>query len=1228
MSYVFNIFTGTLDIIGGTTSWLAPVTNFAALPGSGNNSGDVRIALDTGIAWEWNGSSWQLLNIVQAAAVGSSPNVNGISINTTNNTITLQPADATHPGVVTTGTQTIAGQKTFSTGITTGSIDNAGTLALGTGTATSINIGNAGATVNIQGTVITETTSTLNVTNPVFTVNSGAGAGSASNSGMQVNENNIITGYVETSADRNSWILKAPNTAGVATVTPGAGGITLNQSSHNPVTIGTANGLSLSTQALSLAAANTSTTGALSSTDWNTFNNKQNALTFGNLTDAGTDGITVTGGTGSVIGSGTSISQHVADSTHNGYLSSTDWTTFNNKQSTVSFTTPAAATDSNGGTITSGAIALEYADGTHPGIVSTGAQTFAGTKTFSSTISGSISGNAATVTTNANLTGDVTSVGNATTLATVNVSPGTTTLSTITTNGKGLVTSNSSASTTGSGNVVLATSPTLVTPNLGTPSTLVGTNITGTASGLTAGTVTTNANLTGVVTSVGNATSIAAGAITNTMLANGAVANLSGTNSGDITLTAVGAAPSANGATLSGQALTLQPADATHPGVVTTGAQTFAGAKTFSSTIVGSINGNAATVTTNANLTGDVTSVGNATTLATVNSNVGSFGSNTGIPSFTVNGKGLITAASNNSVVTSPTASTITAWDANKNLSANNHINGYRTQATAASTLTLTVSDAFQQFFTGTTAGQIVQMPVTSTLVNGMSYLITNNSTQNITVNSSGSNQIAIVAANTSVVFTVINTGVTTAAGWSVSVLGAGGAVMPTIQKFTSSSGTYTTPAGAIYLRVRMVGGGGGGGGSGTAATTGGTGGNTTFGTSLLTANGGAGGQSNTNGGTGGTASLGTGPIGTVLTGGVGQGGTVIGVGGGTYSIGGSGAASPFGGAGGGGAEITTGYSASLNTGSGGGGAGSPSPGNAGAGGGAGGYVDAIINSPSSTYSYAVGAAGTAGTAGTSGAGGGTGGSGYIEVTEYYANGAIGTATTITGTISSSNVTSSTFTPPTVQKFTSGSSATYTTPTSPRTPLYIVVEVQGGGGQGGGGANGSNNAAAGSNGNNSTWLTAGASTIVLAPGGSGGATIGVTGSGSLPTINSPAITLVSLASAGTTAGMYNQVDCNGSQGASSVFGGGGGGSSPVSNGSAANANTGAGGGGGGGSTGVSGFGGSGGACGAYAKVMIPSPAATYLYTVGAAVTSTNNGTNGGVGGSGAAGIIIVTEYYQ
>ncbi len=135
------------------------------------------------------------------------------------------------------------------------------------------------------------------------------------------------------------------------------------------------------------------------------------------------------------------------------------------------------------------------------------------------------------------------------------------------------------------------TSPTLVTPNLGTPSALVGTNITGTAAGLSIGgnaatatlattatnatnatnasTVTTNANLTGHVTSVGNAAVLGSFTLAqlNTAISNADVATGGGTATG-----------------------------------TNTGDQT-------------NITGNAATVTTNANLTGDVTSIGNATTL-------------------------------------------------------------------------------------------------------------------------------------------------------------------------------------------------------------------------------------------------------------------------------------------------------------------------------------------------------------------------------------------------------------------------------------------------------------------------------------------------------------------------------------------------------------------------------------------------------------------------------------
>lgn len=79
--------------------------------------------------------------------------------------------------------------------------------------------------------------------------------------------------------------------------------------------------------------------------------------------------------------------------------------------------------------------------------------------------------------------------------------------------------------------------------DLGTPSAGVGTNLTGTAAGLTAGNVTTNANLTGPVTSVGNATAIADKAIALAKLADGTAGNVvTYSAAGVITVAATGSA--------------------------------------------------------------------------------------------------------------------------------------------------------------------------------------------------------------------------------------------------------------------------------------------------------------------------------------------------------------------------------------------------------------------------------------------------------------------------------------------------------------------------------------------------------------------------------------------------------------------------------------------------------------------------------------------------------------
>ncbi len=209
----------------------------------------------------------------------------------------------------------------------------------------------------------------------------------------------------------------------------------------------------------------------------------------------------------------------------------------------------------------------------------------------------------------------------------------------------------------------------------------------------------------------------------------------------------------------------------------------------------------------------------------------------------------------------------------------------------------------------------------------------------------------------------------------------------PTIQKFASGSGTYTTPAGVAYLRVRMVGGGGGGSGAGTASTmgAGGNGGNTTFGGTLLVANFGGGGAINRTGGSGGTASIGTGAYGITISGSGGANGAYTGTVNTQNLPGGIGASSTLAGGGRGG-SANAGTAATSNTGAGGGGGGAGAVASiySGGGGGAAGYLEAVIPNPASSYAYVVGSAGAAGTAGTSGAAGGAGGSGYIIIEEYY----------------------------------------------------------------------------------------------------------------------------------------------------------------------------------------------------------------------------------------------------
>jgi len=89
----------------------------------------------------------------------------------------------------------------------------------------------------------------------------------------------------------------------------------------------------------------------------------------------------------------------------------------------------------------------------------------------------------------------------------------------------------------------------------------------------------------------------------------------------------------------------------------------------------------------------------------------------------------------------------------------------YASTATAAGTTTLTATSKTTQNFTGTSTQTIV-LPVVSTLSLGFAFQILNNSTQSLTINSSGGNLVATLQTGFSGVFIVTSTSGTTAASW------------------------------------------------------------------------------------------------------------------------------------------------------------------------------------------------------------------------------------------------------------------------------------------------------------------------------------------------------------------------------------------------------------------------------------------------------------------------------
>jgi hypothetical protein len=147
-------------------------------------------------------------------------------------------------------------------------------------------------------------------------------------------------------------------------------------------------------------------------------------------------------------------------------------------------------------------------------------------------------------------------------------------------------------------------------------------------------------------------------------------------------------------------------------------------------------------------------------------------------------------------VASAATVSTIATRDSNGNLSAVNHLNGFRTQTAAAGTTTLVVGDAQIQEFTGSTT-QTITLPVTSTLATGQTYRIVNKSSGALTVNSSGGNLVQTVAASPSSVDCIcVLTSGTTAASWDVVYTTSGGS--GTVTSVDAANGVETVSGSAI----------------------------------------------------------------------------------------------------------------------------------------------------------------------------------------------------------------------------------------------------------------------------------------------------------------------------------------------------------------------------------------------------------------------------------------------
>ena len=275
-------------------------------------------------------------------SINVSTNING-----TNAQIDISPTGTGHVHMKPTGTGSIEMNPT-----SVGTIDN---MTIGATTPKAI-----------TGTTVTATSfvgSGASLTNVVNSAAAGTGISVSGSTGAVTVTNTAPDQTVAIASGTGISVSGTYPNFTVTNTAPSSGGTVTSVTGTAPVVSSGGN-----TPAISMAAANTTTDGYLTSTDWNTFNGKSNtngtvtsvaALTLGTT---GTDlSSTVANGTTTPV---ITLQVPTASATNRGALSAADWTTFNNKGSgsvtSVAATVPSFLSVSGSPITTSGTLALTY----------------------------------------------------------------------------------------------------------------------------------------------------------------------------------------------------------------------------------------------------------------------------------------------------------------------------------------------------------------------------------------------------------------------------------------------------------------------------------------------------------------------------------------------------------------------------------------------------------------------------------------------------------------------------------------------------------------------------------------------------------------------------------------------------------------------------------------------------------------------------------------------------